>query len=165
MEILKLLSANEIVAQVLSFLILLALLRVFVWKRVLGLLDKRKEKISLEFKNIEEARSQAERLKSDYLLKISSIEEEASRRMRQALDESKLILEEARRSANIQAQGIIENAQKSVQYELAKAKDELKAEIIDLTLKATENIIKEKLTADSDRRLVKEFLEEVDRLE
>ncbi len=48
MELLKLLSTNEIVAQVLSFLILLFLLRKFAWKKILKILDERKEKIALE---------------------------------------------------------------------------------------------------------------------
>ena len=62
MEILKLLSANEIVAQILSFLLLLAILRIFAWKRLLKLLDDRRESIALEFRKIEDAQSAATRL-------------------------------------------------------------------------------------------------------
>ena len=35
------LSTNELVAQVISFLILLFLLRIFAWKKMLGFLDQR----------------------------------------------------------------------------------------------------------------------------
>jgi len=164
MEFLKMLSANEIVAQILGFLILLTLLRIFAWKKVLGLLDKRKENIALELKRIEEIKADIERMKLDYNGKLDSIDQTAKHRLHEAVNESKSILEEARKNAHVQAQGIIDNAKSSIKYELAKAKDELKNEIIDLTLKATENVIKEKLTDEGDKRLVREFLEGIDNI-
>ena len=165
MELLKLLSTNEIIAQIIGFLVLLALLRVFAWKRILGLLDKRKEYITQELKAIEDSKADIEKIKLEYGARMGSIEESAKEKLHEALNASKVILEDARKSANVQAQEIIDSAKKSVKYELAKAKDELKDEIIDLTIKATENIIKEKLTSEGDRNLVKDFLEEVDKIE
>ncbi len=164
MELLKLLSTNEIVAQVLGFIILLTLLRVFAWKRVLGVLDKRKERIAQEFKKIEETRADIEKMKLDYNSKLDSIEQAAKHKLHEALNESKLILEEARKNGHVQAQEIIDNAKSSIKYELSKAKDELKNEIIDLTMKATESVIKEKLTGEGDRKLVREFLEGIDNI-
>ena len=164
MELLKLLSTNEIVAQVLGFLILLALLRVFAWKSILGLLDKRKERIALEFKKIEGAKADIEQLRLEYAAKIASIDEEAQLKISEALNQAKVILEDSRKKGYIQAQEIMDNAKSSIKYELAKAKNDLKEEIIDLTLKATENLIQEKLTEEGDKRLVKDFLEGVDKL-
>lgn len=165
MELLKLLSANEIVAQVISFLILLILLRAFVWKRILGLLDKRKENIILEFKKIEEANKQIDVLKAEYNLKISGIDQLAQQKIQDSLMQAKLVLEEARKAGHLAAQEILDGAKANIKFELAKAKDELKNEIIDLTIKATENIIQEKLTEDGDRKLINDFLEGVDKLE
>ncbi|MFA4989648.1 MAG: F0F1 ATP synthase subunit B [Candidatus Omnitrophota bacterium] len=164
MELLRLLSTNEVIAQVLGFLILLALLRAFAWKSILGLLDKRKERIALEFKNIEGAKADIEQLRLEYTAKIASIDEEAQLKISEALNQAKVILEDSRKKGYIQAQEIIDNAKSSIKYELAKAKDDLKEEIIDLTLKATENLIQEKLTEEGDKRLVKDFLEGVDKL-
>ena len=164
MELLKMLSANEIVAQILGFVILLTLLRVFAWKKVLGFLDKRKENIALEFKRIEEVKADIERMKLDYNGKLDSIEQAAKHKLHEAINESKLILEEARKNGHVQAQGIIDNAKSSIKYELAKAKEELKNEIVDLTIRATENVIKEKLTDEGDKKLVREFLEGIDKL-
>lgn len=165
MELLKLLSTNEIIAQIIGFIVLLALLRVFAWKRILGLLDKRREHIASELKGIEDSRADIEKLKLEYGAKMGGIEEAAKEKLHEALNASKVILEDARKSANAQAQEIIDSAKKSVKYELAKAKDELKDEIVDLTLKAAENVIKEKLTAEGDRKLVKEFLEGIEKID
>ena len=158
------LSANELVAQIIGFLILLFLLRIFAWKKILGLLDKRKELIASEFKRIEETKNDIEKMRLDYDAKLASIEQAAKHKIHEAVNESKVILEDARKNANIQSQEIIDNAKSSIKYELSKAKDELKNEIIDLTLKATENVIQEKLTEKGDRQIVQNFLDGVDKL-
>ena len=65
MGLLELISANEVVAQVISFLILLFLLRIFAWKKILKLLDESKEKILGEFKKIEDTKAEVSGLKAD----------------------------------------------------------------------------------------------------
>ena len=74
MELLKLLSANEIIAQVINFLLLLVLMRVFFWKRVLKLLDERRERIASQLENIESAKKEVEKLKDDYQKELNAIE-------------------------------------------------------------------------------------------
>ena len=164
MEFLKLLSTNEIIAQVISFLLLLFLLRIFAWKKLLKLLDDRKEKIASEFKSIDDAKLEISKLKTDYEARISNIEETAKVKIEQALENGRKITEEVREKAHEEAQGIINSAKKDIKYELEKAKEELKDKIIDLTISAAEMVIQEKLTAEDDKKIVKDFLEKVDEL-
>jgi F-type H+-transporting ATPase subunit b len=165
MDLLKLLSTNEIVAQAVGFLILLFLLRVFAWKKVLGMLDKRKNFIASELRSIEESRADIEKIKSDYDTRLASIDQTANQKIHDASVKSKIIMEEARKEAHIQAQEIIDSAKSSIKLELAKAKDELKNEIIDITIKATENLIQEKLTEEGDKKIVKDFIEGIEKIE
>jgi F-type H+-transporting ATPase subunit b len=164
MELLKLLSRNEVIAQIVGFLVLLAILKVFVWKKLLGLLDKRKEKIASDLKIIEEAKLDVQKISLEYQAKLSDIDKEANKKIQEAIDETKVILAEARKTAHLQAQEIIDNAKNNIKSELSRAKDELKNEIIDLTIKATENVINERLTEEGDRKLISDFLDGVDKL-
>ena len=158
------LSANEIIAQMISFLILLFLLRIFAWKRILAVLDQRKERIANEFKNIEDAKHDIARLRSEYLKKLTDIEIEAKRKIDQAIAAGRDITDEIRKKANLEAQDIINNARASMRHELGKAKEELKEQIIDLTIRATESVIQDKLSAEDDKRLVEGFLKDLDKL-
>ena len=76
---------------------------------------------------------------------------------------AKQLAEEVRESSQHQARKILEKAEESIGIELAKAKEELKNKVVDLTINTTEKIIKEKLTGEKDRKLVSEFIEEIDR--
>lgn len=164
MELLKLLNANEIVAQILGFLLMLFLLRIFAWKKLLSLLDARKEKIASEFKKIGDTQAEIAKLKAEYDVKLGAIEEAARQKVQEAISDGKRISQEIREQAQQDARAILEKARENIELEIAKAKVELKEKLVDLTVSATEKIIKEKLTEEKDKRLVSDFLEKLERI-
>ncbi|MCX5669562.1 MAG: F0F1 ATP synthase subunit B [Candidatus Omnitrophica bacterium] len=165
MELLKMLSASEILAQVLSFFLLLFLLRIFAWKKILGLLDQRKEKISSELGEIENTKFEISRLKSDYELKISNIASEAQAKINQAVEQAKIVTVQMRKKAHEEAQDIITDARAQVKYEVSKAQEQLKERIVDIALSAAKNVIQEKLTGDGDRKIVEDFINQIEKVE
>ena len=122
MDLLKLLSTNEIVAQIISFLALWFLLRKFLWKRILMVLDARREKVESDFRRAEEARKEIARLKAEYEARLAGIEEEANKKIQEALVEGRKLTEEIRKKAYQDAQGIIDNARENIKHELSQAK-------------------------------------------
>jgi len=165
MELLKLLSTSEIVAQIASFLLLLFVLRVFAWKKILGLLDARKERIASELKDIENAKLEIAKLKAGYEEKMASVSEEARQKIQAAVEEGKDLQEQLKKAGYLESQKIIEAARANIKYEIAKAREELKERIIDISIKAAESVIEEKLTEKEDRNLVKSFLKRVDEMQ
>ena len=165
MELLKMLSANEIIAQILSFFLLLFLLRHFAWKRILGLLDQRREKISSELGEIENTKLEIARLKADYESKIASIHQQAQAKIDEAIEEGKKINAQMRKKAHEDAQDIITDARDQVKYEVSKVQEQLKDKIVDIALGAARTVIQEKLTEDGDRKIVEEFIKEIEQVE
>lgn len=165
MELLKMLSANEIFAQILSFFLLLFLLRHFAWKRILGLLEQRKEKISAGFKEIEDTKLQIAKIKVDYESKIALIQEQAQIMINEAIEEGRKINDQIRKQAHAEAQDIITAARKQVKYEISKVEAQLKEEIIDIALGAARNLIQERLTENGDRQIVEDFIREIEKVE
>ncbi|MCX5698539.1 MAG: F0F1 ATP synthase subunit B [Candidatus Omnitrophica bacterium] len=165
MELLKMLSGSEILAQVLSFFLLLFLLRIFAWKKILGLLDQRKEKISSELSGIENTKFEIARLKSDYEFKISNIANEAQAKINQAVEQAKIVTAQTRKKAYEEAQDIITDARAQVKYEVSKVQEQLKEKIVDIALGAARTVIQEKLTGDGDRKIVEDFIREVQKAE
>jgi F-type H+-transporting ATPase subunit b len=163
MEFIKLLSTNEIVAQIVNFLLLLFLLRIFFWKRILKILDERKERIASELTRIEETKQEVERLRLEYQKHLDLIDEESRVRIEEALEKGRMLVDEMRKEAHDEAQKMVEAAKQDIRYKIAKAKEEVKEQLIDLTIKATQNLISEKLTADDDKKIVEDFLREVDK--
>jgi len=162
MELLRSLSANEIVAQVVSFLLLLTLLRIFAWKKLLKMLDDRRERIASEFRRIEEAQSAVEKLKVDYDKRLAGIEAEARAKIQEAVAEGKKVSQEIREGARQEARTILDKAQENIEIEVSKAKQELKQKVVELTLGTTEKLLKEKITDEKDKKMASDFLDELE---
>ena len=163
MEILKLLNTSEIAAQIINFLILLLLLRLFFWKRILALLDERKMRIASEFKKIEDTKQEVEKLKLEYTMQLSHIEETSKEKLRQTIEEGKKIIGDMKKEAHIEALKLIDSAKQDIQYKISKAKEEIKDEIVDLVIKSTQNLVSAKFTEEEDKKLIENFLKEIDK--
>ncbi|MFA6130293.1 MAG: F0F1 ATP synthase subunit B [Candidatus Omnitrophota bacterium] len=165
MELLKMLSASEIFAQVLSFFLLLFLLRIFAWKKILGLLDQRKDRIHSEFEKIEEVKLEISKLKSDYESKIAAIHELAEVKIKEAVEEGRKISAQMHKQAYENAQDIINDARKQVKYEISQVQEKIRDKIVDIALGAARSVIQEKLTEDGDRKIVESFIKEMENAE
>lgn len=163
MELLKLLSASEVFAQVLCFFLVLVLLKKFFWVNVLRALDDRKAYIEQEIRRAEELKAQTQQLKRDYEEKISSVQQEARKILDETKKEACQAAAEIQKKAYADAETIILNTKVSMQQDLTKVKQALKDELISITLKAAESIIEEKLSEEQDAKLVEEFLKEMDK--
>ncbi|MDD5044582.1 MAG: F0F1 ATP synthase subunit B [Candidatus Omnitrophica bacterium] len=163
MELLSMLSANELVAQTVSFLILFFILRAFFWKPILKLLDERKEKIASELKSIEEEKATAQEIMADYEAKLKTIDDAAKAEIQEAVLEGQKIIEQAKSDARSESEKIIIEARAQANRELAMTRQELKDEVVDLVLDATEHLLEEKMSDREDRRIVKSFLDNLDK--
>ena len=163
MELLKLLSTSEIIAQVINFLLLLVLMRVFFWKRVLKLLDERRERIASQLENIESAKKEVEKLKDDYQKELNAIEAIKKLKIQEGIEVGRKEADEIRREALLNAQRIMDSAESDIKQEIAKAREALKDEIVNLTIMGVENVVGEKLTEESDRKLVRDFLDNIEK--
>lgn len=162
MALLELLNASEIFVQIINFLLVFFLLRIFLWKRFLGFLDRRREHISEELKKIEDLQAEAIQLKTEYQQRINQIEEIARNRIRSAVEDAQRISQEIKDQAHRDAEKTIENAKEEIQFELMKAKETLKVSVVNLTIEATQHLIQEKLTPETDKKLVENFLSQID---
>ncbi len=155
---------KEFAVQILNFLVLFFLLRKFLWKRFLGVLDDRREKIAKEFQTIEETKSEISRLRNEYQTRLDQIEETSRQHLQKAVQDGQRIAAELSKQARTEAERTIHSAQEEIQYEIKKAKEELKETVVDLTMRATEGMIREKMNPEIDKKLVVGLLKEMEQL-
>jgi F-type H+-transporting ATPase subunit b len=156
-------NISELIAQLISFLVLLFIMRKFVWKKFLKLLDERKERISCQLKDMEEEKAQIEKMHSEYARKLESIEDAAKIKIQEAINEGRKITDELKNKAKDESEKIVEHARIEARNEFVKAKEMLKEEVTDLVLNATERLLQEKVAKEKDKQLVKEFIEELNK--
>ena len=164
MGLLKLLDSSQIVAQIINFIILFLILRFLVWKRFLKVLDGRKERIASDIKSIEDAKADAARMISDYESRLEKIDQTAKAKLEEAISEGKRIAEEIRDNANQEALQIIEKTEEAIKSELIRAREEFRDEIVDIAITAAGKVVEEKLTESEDKKIVENFLDNLDKM-
>jgi F-type H+-transporting ATPase subunit b len=121
--------------------------------RILGI----KEQLS----ELEEKKTAAEKQLAEYNEKFSNLEQEAEKLIEDYIrlgNEAKArIIEEAKLSA----EKLEEQARRNIEHEFKRAKLELQQEVVEKALKKSEEIIKSKITAKDQEKLVDEYLDKV----
>ena len=153
---------QQILSQAISFLVLLWVLRRFAWRPLLGVLDQRRARIEDDLRQAAQQKADLVRLQEEYQQRLAKIEEEARAKIQQAILEGKRIAGEVQEQARAQANAIITKSKETVELKLAKAKVTLRDQVTEMTMRAVERLLREKLDAEKDRRLVGLVLDELD---
>lgn len=148
--------------RVLNFVVLVAALFVILRKPVSTALSSRIDGIKKQLADLEAQKEAAEKKLAEYGEKLSEMEKEAEHivadYIKQGNEAKARILKEAEASAEkLQAQ-----ARRNIEHEFDQAKKQLQAEVLEKSLAKAEEIIKEKISADDQNRLVDEYLEKVE---
>ena len=155
------LSVQEILTQALGFILLVWVLKRLLWKPLLGVLEARRLRIEKAFREIETSKKELENLRLDYERRIEKIEEEARDKLQAAIDEGRQIAREIQEKSREEAKELLLRSKENLALEIRKAQIELRREIAELTLLASEKLIREKMTDEKHRRRILEMMEEL----
>ncbi len=147
-----------------GFLITLWILKKFAWRPLLNMMDERRQKIIGEFKKIDDDRADVQQLAAQYESKLKEIDNERRAKLVEAVHEGKAVAEEIKTAAHTEARQITERAKGEIQQDIAKARVQLKNDMISLTVAAAERIIKEKLDDDKHRKLISEYIDNLEKV-
>lgn len=153
---------GQIISQILSFLILLWILKKFAWKPILSRLDERKNKIKDEYEDIEQKKSAVEEKFNEYNDKLKAIDVEIQAKVREAVEKAQKMTTEILGEARSQARIILEKAEVDAQNEIKKARIQLKNEIVNLTIAATAKICEAGLDQEKQNKLISDFVDQAE---
>jgi F-type H+-transporting ATPase subunit b len=152
----------QILTHIVGFLIAFWVLKRFAFGPLLKMLEDRREKIRADFDEADKAKSTAEQLAADYEERIKNIEAEARQKIQEAITEGRRVSAEIKEQAHAEARGIIEKAKGDLIRDIATARVQLKQDIVAMTLDATRKILNESLDDQRHRRLIGEFIDQVE---
>jgi F-type H+-transporting ATPase subunit b len=155
---------RELVTHAIGFLIFVWLLGKFAWKPLLGLMEERRQKIKDEFDRIEHEKAGVAELTANYEAKLKQIDNERRAKIVEAVEDGKKMAGEIKAHAQEEVKGLHEKAKGDIQRDVAKARVQLRDEMIDMTIIATEKIIKEKLDDPKHRQLIGRFIDNLEKV-
>lgn len=153
----------DIVTVILCFFLVFWVLKRFAYGPILSAIDERRNAIDSDLKRAEDLRAQSEKDREDIEARLRGIEEESRQKMQELLNEGKRAADEIREKGRADADELLEKAKQNITFETQKAREELKAEIVNMTILASEHLIKERLDDEKQRSLIGDFLNRIER--
>jgi len=136
----------------LSFSIVLYVLKKFAWKPILQALKEREESIENALSAAKNAKEEMTRLQSDNEQIILEAKKEREKLLKEAREIREIILGDAKKQAIVEGNKLIENARQTIQAEKAAALNEIKNQIATLSVQIAEKILQEELAKDKKQQ-------------
>ena len=149
-----------LVVFIINFIILFVLLRIFLYKPVLKMLDERSKRTKEGMELAEATKKEYEQAKSEIQKQIEKGRQEAQAIIAQAIQIGERLKEESRQEATKQAQVIVDRTRAELEAERDKIVENLRREFVDISISAAEKVIKETLDKEKHRKLIEETLQE-----
>jgi F-type H+-transporting ATPase subunit b len=144
------------------FIIALIILRRAVFPRIAKVLDDRAHAIENSIDEAQRIRDEADKLLADYRERLNEARGQADEIVTRAQRAAEVHEREAREAANTKREEMLEQTRRDIEAETRKAIQQLRREVADLTVMATERVTRKVLTPEDQRRLVQEAISELD---
>jgi F-type H+-transporting ATPase subunit b len=135
-----------------TFLIVLILLRKFAWKPILKMIKDREDSIDSALKSAENAKLEMQNLKSDNEKILAQARNERDTMMKEARDMKDQIVGEAKGKAKEEADKILTAAREAINNEKMAAITELKNQVALLSVEIAEKILKRELSDENKQK-------------
>jgi F-type H+-transporting ATPase subunit b len=153
MELLFDTNPGLIVWTIISFLVLLIILAKYAWNPILKVLGDREDQIRTALEQAERARMEAAEMMKQNEKNLARAEEEYQKMIREGKAFAEKIKDEIVVKAKQQAQQELKQAADEIQRNVEAAKLQLRSEVANLAIQATEKILEETLDETKRKKL------------
>jgi len=148
----------QLIAQILNFIVLLVILRLVLYKPILGMLEERKQKIAEGLNAADIARAEAASAQANIQEQLSTARQQGQEIVANAQNIATRIQEESREQSARDREQALQRAQAEIGIERDRAIAQLRGEFADLTVGAAEKVINQSLDRQSHQRIIDEVL-------
>lgn len=152
---------GTIVFTLINTLIIFILFKVFLFKPVGKILDKRNEMAAAEIAEAKRAKESAAKTEQEYIEKLAKAKEEAADIMKQATLRAQKREEGIVNEANQKAAEIKARAEENIERDKQRAVNDIKDEISDIVIMAASKVVEKEISAKDNEAIIADFLQNV----
>jgi F-type H+-transporting ATPase subunit b len=138
------------------------ILKRLAYPRIANFLDRRQKAIEDTLDTAERTRREADEILKEYRERLKEAREQSEDIVARARRAADRLEDEAKADAAKTREELMERTRRDIEAETRRAIDEIRREVADLTVMATEKVTRKALTDDDHKRLIQEALDEFD---
>ncbi len=152
-----------IIWTVLTFVILLVILKKMAWGPILNSLNEREAFIKDSLDKADKARIEAEKLLEENKANLAKAEEEAQKIIQKGREYSEKLKAQMLEESKAEAKKMILEATSEIERKNQEAFNNLKDQVADIAVSAAEKIIRTNLDKEKQTKLVNEYLKDLNK--
>ena len=158
MQNLDVISVNlwQILISLANLVLLFLILKKFLFKPVMNILEKRNSEIDESYENASKAEKEAEDSRAAWEDKLSGADAKAAEIVQNAADQDTIIAD-----AENKAEGIVRMAKTEALLERKKAADGIKREIVEVSSALSEKLLEREINAEDHKKLIDSFIDDI----
>jgi F-type H+-transporting ATPase subunit b len=146
----------------LAFGFALVILRKLAFPRIQAALERRQKLIDESIDAAERTRTEADQLLAEYRERLREAREQADEIVSRARKAGDKTQDDARLEAKRTRDEMLEDARRDIEQETRRSLAQIRREVADLTVLATEKVARKSLTPEDHERLIQDALQEFD---
>src|SRR3954454_17910664 len=155
-------SAGLMIWTLIAFGISVYILNKYAFPRIVEALDKRRKAIEESIDSAQRTKQEADELLEEYRARLKEARDQAEDIVVRARRAADSLQDESKEAAVKQREELLQQTRRDIEAETRRALDQIRKEVANLTVVATEKVTRKSLDDDDHKRLVEEALEEVD---
>ena len=146
---------------VVTFVILLLILKKMAWKPILNSLSERENFIKDSVEKAETAKKEAEEILEENKKNLAKAEEEAQKVIAQGREYAENLKAQIVAESKLEAKKMLDDASVEIERKNMEAFNNLKGEIATIAVEAAEKIIRSNLDKDKQEKIVNDFIDDL----
>ena len=142
-----------------NLLILMLILKKFLFKPVQKILKRREEEVAKIYSDADDALAKANEDKNTYEQKMMGAKQEADNLIKTATERAKQESSEIVAAARSEAERRLKNADEDIELAKRKAADEMKNSISEMVIGIAEQVVEKEIDADAHSALIDEAID------
>lgn len=124
-------------------------------------MEERKNKIAGDLESAEKAKAEAEAVKAEYMEKLANAKQEAQAIIDNARKTAQTAHDKIMAETKAEQDQVVASAKEAIALEKKKAMDDIRAQVINLSMIAASKIVEQKLGSEEDKKLAGEIVDSI----
>ena len=155
-------NSPGLITHIISFTLLLIVLRIFLYKPIVNMLDQRSERIRESLEAAERAREESAASQAEVEAQLEAARAEGQQLIASAREVAERFREEETAKVRQEIEAERARAEANIQRERDAAIEQIRGEFADLAITAAERVVQRSLDAQAHQDIIDSILEESD---
>ena len=147
---------------IVTFLVLVAALAKFAWRPLLEALERRQDLIRKSLDDAQKAKQELEKLNVESQRILAAARTEAEQILSNTRSDANRFREELKQKAQVEAAGIVKNAEKQIALETARALQQIRTEAVDISVAIASKLLARNVSKEDNERLIEETFKQIE---